>query len=300
MSEQCRRIFIDSRLRSPNSTSNADFSIDLPYEVVCPAGTELRIDGLLMSHSWPTVEAGKNDRLYLREVMDGTSYHRIITIPVGTYSIGTLAVELQAQFRTGTFITDGEWTVVFAHNRLAFKNTSTTASSVLYSRGEISSKVSVEINWTFTSGTVVSTYDWATIWAAANIVEAISGPVADATEMIGLMSTRLQMAPGVEGRCDHIDLARHKALYLCSSSLPSTSMDLRGRGDIIRQIMIGNSAPGEVVVDSLPSMVAFAHFPTFSVLKHISFQVRGYDGEIATLFGHQLSFVIELLRPMDR
>ena len=116
-----------------------------------------------MSHSWPTVEAGKNDKLYLRKVMDGTAYHRIITIPVGTYSIGTLAVELQAQFRAGTFISDGEWTVVFAHNRLAFTNTSTTASSVLYSRGDISSKVLVTINWTFTSGTVQTTYDWPTI-----------------------------------------------------------------------------------------------------------------------------------------
>ena len=67
MSEQVRRIFIDSRMRTATSSSNADFSVDLPFEVSVPAGTEARIDGLLMSHSWPSIETGKNDKLYLEE-----------------------------------------------------------------------------------------------------------------------------------------------------------------------------------------------------------------------------------------
>ena len=42
MSEQVRRIFVDSRLRTAASVSNSDFAIDLPFEVAVPAGTEAR------------------------------------------------------------------------------------------------------------------------------------------------------------------------------------------------------------------------------------------------------------------
>ena len=63
MSKQVRRIFIDSRLRTADSNSNADFALNFPFEVVCPSGTEVRIDGFLMCHSWPSIETGKNDKL---------------------------------------------------------------------------------------------------------------------------------------------------------------------------------------------------------------------------------------------
>lgn len=302
MSEQVRRIFIDSRMRTATSNSNADFSVDLPFEVSVPAGTEARIDGLLMSHSWPSVETNKNDKLYVREEPNGgVSYHRIVTIPEGTYSIGTLAQVLQANLRSGTFISDGQWEVTFSDNKLTFANTSSTAYAAIYSRADIQSKNEIHINFTFPGNVyVASTHHWPTIWAAANVVTALPDKIADACELIGLMDARLRIEPGVSASCNHIDLARHKALYLCSNSLPSTSMDLRGRSDIIRQIIIGNAAPGEVVVDSLPSNVAFAAFPSWTVLKHLNFQIRDYSGEIATLYGHQISFVIELLRPMDR
>ena len=303
MSEQVRRIFVDSRLRTVASHSNSNFSVGLPYEVAIPAGTEARIDGLLMSHSWPSIETGKNDKLYLQEApSSGVLYHRIITIQQGTYNIGTLAAELQLQIRASSTITDGVWNVTSANNQRTFSNTSPTASAVLFSRADLQSKNEIVINWTFPDGLyVASTSNFNLIWAAANVV---AGPLpnnlADACELIGLMDDRILIQPNVFASCDHIDLARHKALYLCSNSLPSTSMDLRGRSDIIRQIIIGNAAPGEVVVDTLPSNVAFASFPSWTVLKHLSFQIRDRSWEIATLYGHQISFVIELLRPIDR
>ena len=270
MLEQVRRIFIDSRLRTATSASNADFSVDLPFEVAIPAGTEARIDGFLMSHSWPSIETGKNDKLYIEEdttASGGVTYHRYITIPEGTHTIGTLAAELQAQLRATTYIADGMWSVTFSDNKLTFSNSSPSASAVIFSRADILGKNEIPIDWTFPNQIYyASSSDWPTIWAAANVVTPLPDRIADACELIGLMDARLQISPGVSASCNHVDLARHKALYLCSNSLPSTSMDLRGRSDIIRQIIIGNAAPGEVVVDSLPS----------------------------------ISFVIELLRPIDR
>ena len=306
MTDQVRRIFIDSRLRTATSNSNADFSVDLPFEVAIPAGTEARIDGLLMSHSWPSIQYNVNDQLFLEEKTassGGSVIHRLIRISEGTYSIGTLADEIQTKLRTGSYITDGVWNVTFANGQLKFLNTSPTALSVLFSRADLLSKTTIDINWTFPDGLyVASTNNFPLIWAAADVIP--NGPLpsrlADACEIIGLLDSRLHIFPSVGASCNHIDLARHKALYLCSNSLPSTSMDLRGRSDIIRQIIVGNAAPGEVVVDTLPSNVAFASFPSWTILKHLNFQIRDHTGDIATLYGHQISFVIELLRPIDR
>ena len=133
MSDQVRRIFIGSRHRTKTSASNADFSVDLPFEVHASAGTQARIDGLLMSHSWPSVETGKNNNLFVRETpaAGGASYHRIVTVPQGTYSIGTLAAALQTQLQTSSYIGDGVYSVTFANNRLEFANSSPTASALI-------------------------------------------------------------------------------------------------------------------------------------------------------------------------
>ena len=90
MSDQIRRIFVDSRLRNPDtSKSNADFSVDLPQEVACPSGTQIRIDNLVMSHSWPTID-DRNDKLYIKEIPSGgTTYHRVIELRHGIYNKGT-------------------------------------------------------------------------------------------------------------------------------------------------------------------------------------------------------------------
>ena len=155
------------------------------------------------------------------------------------------------------------------------------------------------INWTFPDGLyVTSTSEFNLIWAAANVVSGAPLPnnMADACELIGLMDNRLLIHPSVSASCNHIDLARHKALYLCSTSLPSTSTDLRGRSDIILTEMLQR---GRLVVDTLPSNVARCSFPSWTVLKHLSFQIRDHSGEIATLYGHQTLFVIELLRTID-
>ena len=254
MSELVRRIFVDSRLRTAASVSNSDFAVDLPFEVVVPAGTECRIDGLICSHSWESIQKDVNDKVYIEETpaAGGATYHRIVTLPPGTYSIGSLANALQSQLAVASFIADGTWTVTVANSRLIFANTSSTASAIIYSQAELQSRTMIPINWQFPDGSIVgSTNVWSHIWAAANVVAELPTPTADACEMIGLRQM-LFVGPGISASCEHADLARHKVLYLCSNSFPSSSMDLRGRSDIVRQIIIGNSGPGEVVVDRLP------------------------------------------------
>ena len=78
-----RRIIVDSRYRTADSPSASDFHIDLPYAVNIPAGSQLWLDGVVLSNSFPVVGAGR-DKLYVQEeVVGGGTFLRSITVPHG-------------------------------------------------------------------------------------------------------------------------------------------------------------------------------------------------------------------------
>ena len=97
-----------------------------------------------------------------------------------------------------------------------------------------------------------------------------------------------------------VSLARNKSLYLCSNDLgESTTLDLRGNTSIIRKINVGHTTQGDVIVDTLQSNVAFSVYRTGTMLKHLAFQLRDFNGDVMTFYDHQITFEIILLRPTD-
>jgi len=60
-----------------------------------------------------------------------------LTLPVGSYSIGTLGVVLQEQLRAETHIADGIWTVTTRDGQLTLHQSSPTAAAILYSRADV-------------------------------------------------------------------------------------------------------------------------------------------------------------------
>ena len=115
--------------------------------------------------------------------------------------------------------------------------------------------------------------------------------------MIGLMYRRLEFSPSAQlQQTDHIDLARHKTLHLCSRDLPQTSLTAHGRCDVIKSLVCASSAPGSIVHDVIPSNSSI-YCPTAFQLRHMAFQLRGFDDEPVQLYGHQISFVLEIIRP---
>ena len=94
-----RRIVIDSRYKTDDSVSDTDFWVSLPYAVTIPQGSQLFVDGFSCSHSWPTIQAGVNDKVYVQEQLGAAgshaTYDRIAVLTPGTYNGTTLAVELQ-------------------------------------------------------------------------------------------------------------------------------------------------------------------------------------------------------------
>jgi hypothetical protein len=302
MSDLTRRIFIDSRHRLPTSESNGHFSVDLPWPIHVPTGSMLHVDNVVLSHVWPTVDAA-NCNLFLKETFGGTTYHRMITLATGQYSIGTLVAELQAKLRSGSYITDGLYTVTHASNRLEVSNSSTTGELYMFSRKDVTGGTTFEINWTFGSTFVQYSTDFNQIWQAATVVspQLPPSPVADACELVGLMSAGATVQPSVPYKMAHVDLARHKSLYLCCGDLgESTTLNLVGRTDIIKKLDVGHTTQGEVIVQSLSSDLAFSVVRSDTVLKNLNFSIRDYKGDVVQFYDHQVTFQLIITRPTER
>jgi len=247
----------------------------------------------------------KNNKLFLQEVDGaGAKYHRMISLAPGHYTIATLAVELQTQMRAGTYLAGGLYNVSFASGRLVISTTVPSGQAYLFGRRELNSEISFNLNWTFPGiGLIEFSSVFDTIWAAAGTVTPPipPNPRQDACELVGLMQTGVAISSATPATLSHVDLQTHKCLYLCSSDLgDSTSMTLRGSTDVIRKIVVGNSAQGDIVVDSLQTSTAFALFRTDTILSYLSFQLRDYKGDIVPDNGHDISFEIVIVRPSDK
>ena len=134
-----RRIVIDSRFRTSDSGSNADFYVDLPYATTVPAGSLAYIDNVSMSHSWPTIQANVNDRLYVAELpagIGGGQINRIVSLAAGSYNAQTLQAEVQSKLNLGSSITTGTYVVSLADGVFTIGHTSPQAQGMafLYSK----------------------------------------------------------------------------------------------------------------------------------------------------------------------
>ena len=277
-----RRILVDSRYRTKDSLSNSDFFVELPYPVTISKGSTMLIDGVCLSHSWSTVQLNVNDRLYVYEEPVGQSgTNRTIQIAEGTYNAVTLKDEILAKLNAGTVL-PGQYIMTVDDGRLTIGNTSVKA----------------------TQGQALV---WGQDYHDNGALELVFTPYPGnpAMELIGLF-TNPTLADGTQYihstqsmQCAFLDLQYHKQLFLCCPDLgfESNTMDLRGSTDIVRRVLLGGSAQGDVVNDVLQTGMSTVSFGNDTVLHRIRFQVKGWDGKTIGMSNHQISFEIVLTPP---
>jgi hypothetical protein len=101
-----KKIYIDTRFKTSDSTSNSNFKIDLPSTVYWLDNTVFFIDDVAIPHIWHTIEENVNDKLYVfiknktYPAEDIRNVQTIITIPYGNYSGADLATQLQTSLGT--------------------------------------------------------------------------------------------------------------------------------------------------------------------------------------------------------
>ena len=68
---------------------------------------------------------------------------------------------------------------------------------------------------------------------------------------------------------------------------------------MVKSLVCASSAPGSIVHHAIPSASSI-YCPTELVLQHLSFQLRGFDDALVHLDGHQVSSVLEIVRPYEQ
>ncbi len=77
-------------------------------------------------------------------------------------------------------------------------------------------------------------------------------------------------------------------------------MNLSGNTDIIRRVLLGGSAQGDIVNDVLQTGLSSVTFASDTVLKRMHFQIKGWDGILIGMGNHQISWEIILQRPDEK
>jgi hypothetical protein len=98
-----KKIYIDSKFGRHDSVSSSNFKIELPYTLKLPDNAIFYVDDVCIPHNWYTVEAGVNDKLYIRTWLLGsfganTDY--ILTLIARNYTPASFQIALTVRLGT--------------------------------------------------------------------------------------------------------------------------------------------------------------------------------------------------------
>ena len=95
-----KKIYIDSKFRRHDSVSTSNFKIELPYTLKLPDNTIFYVDDVCIPHTWHTIEAGVNDKLYLRTILNSANTGYVLILTAQNYNGTQLKTEIDAKIRT--------------------------------------------------------------------------------------------------------------------------------------------------------------------------------------------------------
>ena len=64
MALEVKKIYVDSRHRTPDSASDSDFRIELGRNIFLPEKCVYHLENCVIPHSWYNIEEGINDTMY--------------------------------------------------------------------------------------------------------------------------------------------------------------------------------------------------------------------------------------------
>ena len=98
MSLPCKKIYVESQYKLPESLTSSSFKIELPFSVTMPHNAIFTVDEICIPHAWYSIEKDINDKLYIYE-MDMNTRQRasvIVQLPTGNYNGDLLKSTLQS------------------------------------------------------------------------------------------------------------------------------------------------------------------------------------------------------------
>ena len=271
------KLYIESAQRVSGTAE--DFVYQIPTSIDLPASLAY-VECVLLPNTIYTIKDGMNDRLYLREGLvsqsggsPSFSYVRLV-VTAGQYNGVTLALMLQTNVNLNTTLGVSTYTVTFDLDNAKLR---------------IATTAPFTSNFTFYGETSLPD-SWNAV-APSSYVISEGAPTRSANKVCGFVSQAFVSSsafiPAVAS--DVIDIQRHHVTYIHSDlGIPGVCYGPRGETDIIRRVII-EVPQNALAIDrhsTAHDYVEVAPQP----LKSIKFALRGSDGNVVDLHGHEWSF----------
>lgn len=262
MSLPLKKLYIDTRYRTIDSTSTSNFKIELPITLYMPNNTVFYISDVAIEHSWRTVERGINDKLYIQYNLQGGSYiDRVITLTAKNYTGDTLKDELQAKLNA---LISNVFTVVHDSNASTL-----TITSVGY------------------------LFKFLTDWDLAAITT-WTGPDYDKNNpqtCNEIIRNSEELPNGTIYESGFLDLQQVRNIYITSPNLGTfTTLGPRGESNILKKIPV-NAGFGYMVFDAVVGPHDYLECSR-QTLRTLEFNIRDVRGHHIPLHGAHVSFSV--------
>ena len=251
---EVKKIYVDSRYCTPDSSSDSDFKIQLARNIYLPERTVMHIENITLPHAWYSIETGINNLLYVKL---GTTCF-IATIPSTNYIGSSFATAMTTALGNGFTVSYEVNT-----NRLTISN---SQSFKILTDVELASGLNGA--WT---GPV---YNWSSPSSSNDVL-------ANRTSNSGFSF--------VSGM---LSLNGFRAVYISSSTLSNyNTVGARGENNIIKKVPV-NADFGYQVIDQMVSDHDYLSVERMT-LGTIDFQVKDVKGNFIPFKGSPISFTIK-------
>ena len=251
---EVKKIYVDSRYCTPDSSSDSDFKIQLARNIYLPERTVMHIENITLPHAWYSIETGINNLLYVKL---GTTCF-IATIPSTNYIGASFATAMTTALGNGFTVSYEVNT-----NRLTISN---SQSFKILTDVELASGLNGA--WT---GPV---YNWSSPSSSNDVI-------ANRTSNSGFSF--------VSGM---LSLNGFRAVYISSSTLSNyNTVGARGENNIIKKVPV-NADFGYQVIDQMVSDHDYLSVERMT-LGTIDFQVKDVKGNFIPFKGSPISFTIK-------
>jgi len=276
MSLPLKKIYVDTRYRTPDSISTSNFKIELPYTVEMPNNSTFYITDICIEHSWLTVETGINDTMYIRALSYAGQQQQlfdvIIVLPSQNYTGSTLAAAIQSSLNTQLEAGLPVFTAVYNANpnTITINNVQNFYFQIL-----TDPELATKLNNTWTG----PTYDPTNPRSANDLLRNYAGT----SPVYGK-----DKGPIVSG---FLDLQPIRNIFISSPNLGSfTTLGSKGEANIICKVPV-NADFGYLV---LCNIIAAHDFLNCSrqVLRTLEFHLKDVKGNYLPLHGGHCSFSI--------
>ena len=304
-----KKIYIDSRFKTTDSNSNSNFKFQLARNIMMPKNCVFYIEDVVIPHTWYTVEAGINDKLYVRyklNVTEGDTYpnsnvfdngvisfpsfvgwtDRALTIPSRNYTGSSLATQIQALLNG---MADGYFLASYNTNtnEISIMSKTANASFQILTDRDLASGLNGSWNLPiYPNGATNSTYDSGSNYDRTN--PASCNEVLRNSDGFSPVYSLIPYNPFISG---FLDLRPIRNVYISSPNLGSfTTLGSRGESNIVKKVPV-TSDYGYLIVDSFTSSHDFLNCSN-QTLSTIEFNLEDVKGNFIPLHGANVSFSV--------